>query len=605
MNNKCFPDIEKLWLGQPCDKAQILEILDFIDKRYDCADFRMVCILRSLFDFSSLISPETLRLMKKTVLGFRYWMDEPGEDSMCFWSENHQLLFATCEYLAGQLYPYEVFSNSGLTGAQHLQKARPKISSWLKTRFELGFVEWHSNTYYEEDIATLSLLIDCCKDELLVTQCNILLDLLLLDLALHSFKGLFCATSGRCYENQKKDPFKQDVLDITEKAFGFGNKTEYDFTRLSSDFIINRRYKMPKVIYEIAHNHEDNIIKDSMGLDLSELDSYFPNKHDINGRGMFLWSMEAFTNSESVNQTIKIFNDWKLRTNDFLKNISVLNIPVVKQLGLLPQLVKILNPITQGIAIQRANTYTYKTNSFMLSTAQGYHPGEFGDQQHIWQATLAGGVSVFTTHPGATFFEDNARNFSPSYWVGNGVLPHAGQYKNVTVCMYDLRVRKGLLEKERLQLTHAYFPFGKLDEFRLCDRMVFGRKGDAYVALFGLREFRRLNNDELIQDGAVTAWACALGSQDFDGSFQHFIYKNENNSLALNGSALTFTGGEHSYCLHYKKHFSVNRKIQRPDYHRLDCRFVKAQRLPKEYNISHNGLGLYLNFSAIERRVEE
>ena len=220
MNNKCFPDIEKLSRGERADEGQILEILDFIDRRYDCADFRLVCVLRSLCDFSGLISEETLSRMKRTVLGFKYAMDEPGRDSMCYWSENHQLIFAACEYLAGQLYPEETFTNNGRTGRQHMQKAQARLERWFEERFTLGFTEWHSNTYYEEDAAPLSLLIDCARDPKIASRAAMLLDLLLQDMALHSFEGFFSAASGRCYERQKKDPKAQDTLDIAAKAFG-------------------------------------------------------------------------------------------------------------------------------------------------------------------------------------------------------------------------------------------------------------------------------------------------------------------------------------------------------------------------------------------------
>src|SRR5690606_27598708 len=41
---------------------------------------------------------------------FKYWIDEPGFDDMVYWSENHVILFAAAEYLAGQLMPDEWFT---------------------------------------------------------------------------------------------------------------------------------------------------------------------------------------------------------------------------------------------------------------------------------------------------------------------------------------------------------------------------------------------------------------------------------------------------------------------------------------------------------------
>ena len=153
--------------------------------------------------------------------------------------------------------------------------------------------------------------------------------------------------------------------------------------------------------------------------------------------------------------TLEMFESWKLHNNSFLKDLNIVNRKILKRSGLLPFMVRILNPVTQGIAIQRANTYTYKTKDYMLSTAQAHHPGAFGDQQHIWQATLSPEVTVFTTHPAASAFDDVDRNFSPGYWVGNGIQPYSVQHENVHISIYDLRKRIGFMEKDRKYYTHA------------------------------------------------------------------------------------------------------------------------------------------------------
>ncbi|MDD4000405.1 MAG: hypothetical protein PHX62_05900, partial [Bacilli bacterium] len=111
MNYKCFSAIKELSEGKRINEEGIIDLLAYIDKRYDCADFRIIPILRTLYCYNSLLSKETIEKIKTTVLGFKYWMDEPGDDGMCYWSENHQLIFATIEYLAGQYYPDEIFSN--------------------------------------------------------------------------------------------------------------------------------------------------------------------------------------------------------------------------------------------------------------------------------------------------------------------------------------------------------------------------------------------------------------------------------------------------------------------------------------------------------------
>ena len=62
MTRPCFPDIARLDRGEPADEGQIHAILDYIDQRLDCADFRLVCIVRSLYFYAEHISPATLQI---------------------------------------------------------------------------------------------------------------------------------------------------------------------------------------------------------------------------------------------------------------------------------------------------------------------------------------------------------------------------------------------------------------------------------------------------------------------------------------------------------------------------------------------------------------
>ena len=98
------------------------------------------------------------------MLGFKYWPDEPGIDSMCTWTENHHILFASAAYLAGQLFPDAIFTNSGHAGAEKMAQNRPRISRSLDLRFRTGFSEWLSHVYYDEDLTALLSLVDFCAD---------------------------------------------------------------------------------------------------------------------------------------------------------------------------------------------------------------------------------------------------------------------------------------------------------------------------------------------------------------------------------------------------------------------------------------------------------
>jgi hypothetical protein len=597
MTHKTFPEIIDLAHGKTIDESGILSLLNYIEKRYDCADFRMICILRSLYKYSHLISPKSLGQMKKTVLGFKYHMADPGEDGMCYWSENHQLIFSTCEYLAGCLYPNEVFTNTKALGSFHKDRGYQHLMYWFKTRFELGFVEFHSNTYYEEDVAPLSLLIEFSNDETITKQATMLMDLLMLDFALLHHHGYFSAASGRCYDKQKMDPIHQDILDIVKKALDIGPVEHYDYTRLSAEFVLNTKYTVPKVIKEIAKDTTTRIIKDSNGLYLSEVTDYFKQKKDYYTTGLYLWSMEAFTNHESIELTIDMFHDWHLKNNTFLKNLSTFDNVFFKKLHLLRPLIGLLNPTTQGVAIERANVYTYKHKDFMLSTAQMYVPKSFGDQQHVGGALLDQKSSVFVTHPAQAFFKDNSRNFSPSYWVGNGIMPYAFQHEHMALYVFDLSPRKGLFEKKRAQFTHCHMNVSDFDDIIYDKYCVIGIKGAAMIGILGLNEITRYDDIELRQLGKYTAWAFVVASTN-DTSVADFKQKLKRLNITKEGHLYKLDEIEIDTQNHQV--FHKNQQVF-TEYDRLDSPYGKIPRQPNQIEITHGPHKLILNLKELIR----
>src|SRR5664280_2804286 len=104
-------------IGEDALAAELSELCAFVDMRRDCADFRAIALLAVVL--GSKVPEASEEQVKRSLVGFKYWMAEPGDDAMCFWSENHQLLFATAEYLAGATYSEETFSNDRRAGAEH------------------------------------------------------------------------------------------------------------------------------------------------------------------------------------------------------------------------------------------------------------------------------------------------------------------------------------------------------------------------------------------------------------------------------------------------------------------------------------------------------
>jgi hypothetical protein len=122
-----WTQVARYALGQydRVEEKMIRETCLFIAARNDCADFVIQGILRLMFweREKRRLSPEINALMKDTVLRFKYWVDEPGDTVMYMGSENHRLLFHVAEWMAGWLYPTEVFTNSQQNGLFHYQKA--------------------------------------------------------------------------------------------------------------------------------------------------------------------------------------------------------------------------------------------------------------------------------------------------------------------------------------------------------------------------------------------------------------------------------------------------------------------------------------------------
>ena len=573
----------------------------YLDYRFDCADFRMQTMLRILFIHSQKLPPKYIEMMKRSLLGSKFFMDQPGEDSMCYWSENHLLLFAAAEYLTGQLYENEIFTNDKKTGAQHKKIALKRINIWLEQRFYFGFTEWYSNTYYEEDIAPLSNLIDFCDDKKVVEKSKMILDLLLYDIAAQSHNGSFTSTSGRQYEMGKKSGENSALRNVTEKVWGYPAKAPK--MGMDQNFIYIRNYKVPAVIKKIGMDNEAGVIKASSGLDLTELVRQYPKGQSLE-RVMMQWAMESFSNKEVVADTIKYIHKNKMLSNEFLNDFKLIDLSILKYTGLLPLISKMLHPFSDGVAIQRANTYTYKTKRYMLATAQKHHPGEFGDQQHIWTAVLSSDLCVFTTHPAPPFTEDGALSASPNYWVGNGRNPHSAQDKNIHITIYSIEGKNGFMEKTPELKSHCYFPKTLFNEIILTKNHIAGRRDGAFISIRSTNDMEMMN-DEIIQKGSLTYWVTELGSAD-EESFESFCKRTAHNELAFNRAekiAEYSTNGK-KYSLKYKGDFKINGITQDKDYRRFDSKYSVTDRKSGVIKIEFEGRKLVLDFENALREVK-
>ncbi len=221
-----YAEIAKFELGKWADIDQnvILKAIASINARGDCSDFDLVGLLGVMYRYMDQDEfPADLKApLKACVLAFKYWHDEPGADAMCYTTENHSILFHTCEVLAGQLYPDAVFTNTGQTGQWHREKGERLALAWLKTRGATGFWEWDSNCYFEEDLLALSHLVSLAETEQVVELAAVVIDKMLFTMALNSYKGVFGSTHGRTYSSMIKSGQLEPTSGICRLMWGQG-----------------------------------------------------------------------------------------------------------------------------------------------------------------------------------------------------------------------------------------------------------------------------------------------------------------------------------------------------------------------------------------------
>jgi hypothetical protein len=229
-----------------------LKAIDGINQRKDCSDFYLVGLLGMIIRYGENPSfPEELKQpLEECILNFKYWADEPGEDAMWFWSENHQILFHACEVLAGQLYPDRTFTNSGQTGQWHREKGERLAIAWLHKRGTTGFQEWDSNCYFEEDLLALSHLIDLGETQQVYELAAVVMDKMFFTMALNSYKGTFGSTHGRSYAQMIAGGRLEPTAGISRLMWGMGafNPSIRGLVGMA----IQENYQLPSIIEAIA-----------------------------------------------------------------------------------------------------------------------------------------------------------------------------------------------------------------------------------------------------------------------------------------------------------------------------------------------------------------
>lgn len=236
----------------PADR--IASMCDKIERRADCADFDLVQLLWLAWeDRDARHLPEEIHSrIKNAATGFRYWVDEPGTSSMFYCSENHRIGFHVCEYLAGLLYPADIFTNCGQNGMYHSLKGRMHLVEWLNQRCRVGFDEPHSDNYLPVTMSALLVLREVLPMEEypLRNMVDILLDFLTYIYAVSSFDGVMATPRGRSYNRPLRSGFMSKIGGVFWMLFGNG---QANASALHSELAFSY-YVPPRGLCELAEN---------------------------------------------------------------------------------------------------------------------------------------------------------------------------------------------------------------------------------------------------------------------------------------------------------------------------------------------------------------
>lgn len=547
-------------------------VFDKMWRLRDTSDFDLLYLLNLLYAFRGhpAASEALWQEAEQAVLNFKYWYTDPtpervvnGEpvvDSMWYWSENHVLLFRVNEYLAGQLFRDRVFSVTGMTGRQHMERARPAILRWIDQRSRWGFTEWHSDVYYNKDMTPLLSLVEWSEDETLAQRAAMLLDVLFLDVALHLHQGRFTATHGRSYVKDKAAAETQDVFHVS-KLFFDDTRLTYR-SRASTDgslFARARHYELPEVIRRIARDDRPMLDRQRMNLPIPEVPPVDPTVPPPPAPFGMDWNDEAHlpywwsTGAQPAWPLLRLLfrvaereNLWasQLAAAKPLRDIVWVEDDLDATVRQARTLDRILWPMINESVLSEVHTTVYRTADYALSTAQDYRKGLRGSQTHTWEAALDEHAIVFTQHPGKLPVapgepvppdwdwqqEDEP---GPGYWTGDASQPRAAQHENVAVLIYAPAYEPAFGFDYRDE-THAYFPVAHFDEVHREAGWAFGRKGDGYIALYSElpTQWRRgqpevfqnagLDFDLVAPGSATNAWIVECGNAEGWGSFDAF-----------------------------------------------------------------------------------
>ena len=560
-------DPDFTWDPSQVTVEELGDIWEKFEAWEDTRDFQLMYFLwtLALADGSTqmtTLDPAVLDAMSERLVGNRYRYDDPYPadivDNQWYWSENHLLIGLVDEYLAGQRFPEETFTITGLSGAEHAERSRQPILAWIGERARFGFFEWHSHVYMKKNVEPLLTLIELADDPELVQAAAMAVDLCVLDMAAHCHQGSYTASRGRTYAKDKTET-RESTFDVFKLLFddtGYEHRQGADAgaTHLSG----STRYRPPQVLIDVAVADDPGVVRERHGLFVDGAapvtdDAEAPHGYDFDDPETleFWWSQGAMGMWQVADISLAAAEEHRIFEAPQMAQINAL----VALNGGDPERIKEWERKNHAIVnfghLREANTYGWRSDQVSLATVLDHRFGQMRDQIHTWQATVDPEAYVFTTHPLTDLpeAEDWADDDKPGYWTGEASIPRAAQHERTGVFIYQPawdETTDALLWSvfPYRDFTHAFIPQDRFDEVVSDAGWTFARKGDGYIALWSWRPTTWREYDparhptvgmtqpyDLVADGGPdNVWIVEVGDATASGTFAEF-------QAAVTGSA--------------------------------------------------------------------
>ena len=524
------------------------------DTFLDTSDFTLMYLQWVLREGRGVLPASVISSIEDAIAGTRYRYDDPLPDGVVdgkwFWSENHRIIFAVDEYLGGLALPDRVFSVTGLTGAQHAERALPRIHQWIDERARYGFSEWHSNVYLKFDFMPLLTLVEYAPDEDLRRLGAAMLDVVLFDIAAHLRDGALGVTHGRTYKKDKMSSLDDTCFNTAKLLF---DSTDRNWTGADDfgavGFAAATVYRLPEVIRRVANSTEVSIVRERHGVELDPHEAFSLNpeapdghRYDLVDELPFWWAQGALTSWQVIPVTMAAAKKWNLFDTPLFSQYNAIKPFLDVPPALAQSVARELAPFVAAGVLGEAHTYTWRSPDAMLSSVIDHRFGDAMEQSHAWQATLDPEALVFTTHPSNPTPKSLDWREDSGYWTGTASMPRSAQRGRAAIHIY----RPGYVSPTDPLLgplfgyepyTHAFFPQDRFDEVTNIGHWWCGRKANGYVALWSERptEWRSYDTateatgghtlpfDLIAAGGADNVWVCEVGRAADHGNFAAFV----------------------------------------------------------------------------------